>query len=78
MYCQESTMMARGMARGGGGFGGPAAFGVLQEMEMVPQAVAFAAPPAMKMMKMAVKKPIEVRKTFPETWLFDSFEFGSK
>lgn len=33
----------------------------------------------MMMMRSApVKKPIEVRKTFPETWLFDTLEFDSK
>lgn len=35
--------------------------------------------PEMMMMRSApVKKPIEVRKTFPETWLFDTLEFDSK
>lgn len=24
------------------------------------------------------QKPIEIRKTFPETWMFDSFDFDAR
>lgn len=24
------------------------------------------------------QKPVEIRKTFPETWIFDSFDFDSR
>lgn len=32
---------------------------------------------AAPMLGMAPKKPVEIRKKFPETWLFDNLEFDS-
>lgn len=40
------------------------------EMFAMEMAVGASAPP--------MKKPVEVRKEFPETWLFDSLDFDSR
>lgn len=73
--------MAKMAFRGGGMlFGANAqAVGAAPEMMMMNDMVVQDAVPEMMMMQSApVRKPIEVRKTFPETWLFDSLEFDSK
>lgn len=67
-------MMKMAFRGGGNLFGGAAPMA-----EMMMQADSVEQPQMMRMASAPpMKKPIEVRKTFPETWLFDCLEFDSK
>lgn len=74
--CYAQPMMKMAFRGGGGGiFGGAAPMA-----DMMIQEDSVEQPEMMMRMGSAppMKKPIEVRKTFPETWLFDCLEFDSK